>query len=140
MSNVQLIGFCDLHVYCLSVKGYQDSRHSFWLASYELGYNNYMDKPCQKEGHGSGLKTILYLGLVPLPRSHFVMTNFIHFLANVSILCPRLSFLSPKTKRATSFWYWKFNKIISVIQSQACIVSFKTDYDIIFEMSCNVHL
>jgi len=30
-------------------------------------------------------------------------------------------------------------KIILVIQSQPCNVSYKMDYDIVFEMSCNVH-
>lgn len=63
---------------------------------------------CYKQSQGTELVPIPYLGLVPLPLSHFVITNFIHFLANVSILCPRVSFLSPNTNRATSFWYWKF--------------------------------
>ena len=51
-----------------------------------------------------------YLGLMPLPFSHFSVTNTIHSLAKLTSLLLSFCLVSPVTRRVTSLRYYKQKK------------------------------
>ena len=63
-----------------------------------------------------------YLGLMPLPFSHFSVTNTIHSLAKLTSLLLSFCLVSPVTRRVTSLRYFKQKKRLPCTKCNIIII------------------